>query len=365
MTPSIASFERAASLKPQGELQVNQNQIENRGTLGNRLINAFRTLGAWLGVCSKPASEQARQVEVLEAFRQALTTQYGTEISGMALQDVRGPLTGNKVDQVLSTAKGAQSRNRNHFNNEQKVALMLPGEYLSHAQGKDVSLRSDALLADAQVGQTLQTTQESERNFAGLCEQAKIKDVQSFATLFDATDNRSPKNGHTLYRDMLLGLARTVSFDDAKSLDLAEARQAATGVLKAMRPLDSAEKVARAHLCFNDYAQALRDMMADIAAGRDDDLEVGKERAVSALKHLTTAFKLGSSIIGDDGWAIGSAAFGKALADLPAAARSGFLDRLAGEDNPLEDPSLDSIIYVSLKNQAIFILEGRQPAAAG
>lgn len=93
-----------------------------------------------------------------------------------------------------------------------------------------------------------------------------------------------------------------------------------------MRHLETPEEVKQAHQSFNQYTSSIKTMLSDIANGRVQSLQQGREQMDRAYENIQTAFKLEG---------IFDAAFGKALAELPPHERTALFERMSKEPNPL------------------------------
>ena len=336
MALSISTFQQVANIKPQGELQVKDQQLENRGTIGNTIARFFHSIGAFFGLCQKAPTQQERQQTALTAFREALTTQFGSDISQRVTQNLAGPLTGAKVNQAITDAKRELMQIR--YGNEQALSRMLPGEYIVTPMTKDVGLRGISHF-ESQMGKglydRLQTRETALQNFTGLCQDARVKNVEGFKALFNPSDNWSPNNGHTLYREMLTGTANSQAHSNTRTLSDEQVRQLAVSTLTSMRHLETPEEVEQAHQSFNQYTSSIKTMLSDIANGRVQSLQQGREQMDRAYENIQTAFKLEGGLMSDDGLPIFDAAFGKALAELPPHERTALFERMSKEPNPL------------------------------
>jgi hypothetical protein len=365
MTLSIAAFQRAGQLKPQGELQVSSEQVSNRATLGNTVMSWIRSLGALLHLGAKPIEQRERQAQTLEAFRQAMTASYGADVTEAVTRGMSGALTGAKVNAAITAAKTAEREIG--FFNQQQVAQMLPGEYVADPVAKQVYLRSQDPLGELSPEPTqllVHSQQLADRKLDELCEKANVKDAQALKRLMDPQDNRSLGSGHTLYKTILEGLVATRSYANAKPIGDEELHQGAAGIIKSIgkAEFESALQVQEGLESFTRFSEDLKAMMSDIAKGNDDNLESGKDRAKLSLRGVLTAFKANGTIFSDDGWALGGAAVGKALNELPSQERSALFEAMLSPDNPLDDPTLDSTIYSLIKDTLTGVLEGRGAA---
>ena len=339
MTISLTAFQQTANIKPQGELQLNTSgqQVENRGTVGNNLTRFFQSIGAFFGLCQKPPAEQERQATALTAFREALTTRFGEDVTQQVAQGLSGPLTGSKVSETITQARRLLQESR--FANEKTVAKMMPGEYIETPVMKDVSLRSmnhaETRMGKGGLYDKVQTQEKALENFTQLCTDAGVKDVEKFTTLFNPYNNYEPTNAHTLYREMLMGATYSDSRGNVQTVSENSVKLSANDQLKTMRKLTTGEEVAQAHQNFTQYADAIKTMLSDIANHRDTNLQQLAQRVDLASEGTKDAFKLEGGMTSDDGMPIAFAAFGKALSELPQTERTALFERLANKDNPL------------------------------
>jgi hypothetical protein len=74
--PTIDAFHRAALADNKGELELREEGVINRGTIGNTLVRFFRSIGVFIGLCEKPPAAIERQKTVLEAFKSAVHAEF-------------------------------------------------------------------------------------------------------------------------------------------------------------------------------------------------------------------------------------------------------------------------------------------------
>lgn len=306
MALTIDQFRQAARLDTQGEvaLKPGADQLENRGTIGSKVVRFFRSIGEYLGICTRSPDAQERQASALYAFREALNQKFGEGLARQVTAHIEHqPLTGQVVNETIQRAETAENLetsarkaeiSHNRFQNQQLTARMFPGEYIANPRTKEVQLRSNQHLEShitSGVIHRIQTEDAARQGFAGLCQEAGIKDVEQFSLLFNQYNNHEPGNAHTLYRQMLDGATVLHSGKSSNELTEQTVRQEAVDSLKALNKLESPEQVQQANTAYHQYVESIRSLLVDLPKGDVQKISEGLNRIADAKEIAMDRFK--------------------------------------------------------------------------
>ena len=281
---TLASF---SAKTPDNPVELSSDQQEIRSSpsrWGQSVARFFRSIGAYLGVCN---SEADRQRQALNAFRQALTAEYGPRVAQSATQGMEGRLlTGRDIQRTLNelTEVVPEVRKAGREHNQVLIEHHAPKEWLD-------------------------TTDLTTANL------------------------RDPRN---LYRSLVEDRVEALSAHGMRRLTSADVGPVVDRVASRLQRLKTPEDYENAHRAFNHCATKMRQLLSCYASGGMDSAIPNQMRDLEALwREVSQAFKSENpdrtQMNSDESVHLGEALLGRAMSQLDEAQQLKVYTRLQAE----------------------------------